>query len=90
MIRTIAERGGVVGMNFYDRFLLPFAEFGKRRAKLEDVVAHIKHICDLTGSADHVAIGTDLDGGLGREQIPKKSKPPPTSASSARPSRRVE
>ena len=72
MIRAIAERGGVIGMNFYDKFLLPFAEFGKRRAKLDDVVAHIKHICDLTGSADHVAIGTDLDGGLGREQVPEE------------------
>ena len=72
MIRAIAERGGVIGMNFYDRFLLPFAEFGKRRATLADVVAHIRHICDLTGSADHVAIGTDLDGGLGREQVPQE------------------
>lgn len=70
MIRAIAERGGVVGMNFYDRFLLPADEFGKRRATFDDVVAHVRHVCDLTGSADHVAIGTDLDGGLGREQVP--------------------
>lgn len=70
MIRAIAERGGVIGMNFYDRFLLPADEFGKRRATFDDVVAHVRHICDLTGSADHVAIGTDLDGGLGREQVP--------------------
>lgn len=70
MIRAIAERGGVIGINFYDRFLLPADEFGKRRATFDDVVAHAKHICDLTGSADHVAIGTDLDGGLGREQVP--------------------
>ena len=72
MIRAIAERGGVIGMNFYDKFLLPFAEFKTRRATLADVVAHIRHICDLTGSADHVAIGTDLDGGLGREQVPEE------------------
>ena len=70
MIRAIAERGGVIGINFYDRFLLPAADFGTRRATFDDVVAHAKHICDLTGSADHVAIGTDLDGGLGREQVP--------------------
>ena len=37
---------------------------------LGDVVHHMKHVCDLAGSANHVAIGTDLDGGLGREQIP--------------------
>lgn len=70
MIRAIAQRGGVIGMNFYDKFLLPPDQHGKRRAALADVVNHIKHICDLTGSANHVGIGTDMDGGLGREQIP--------------------
>jgi len=27
---------------------------------------------DLAGSANHVGIGTDMDGGLGREQIPQE------------------
>lgn len=72
MIRAIAKRGGVIGINFYDKFLTPKSEQGKRRATLNDVVAHMKHICDLTGSASHVAIGTDMDGGLGREQIPQE------------------
>jgi membrane dipeptidase len=70
MIREIARRGGVIGINFFDRFLLPRSEHGKRRATLADVVNHVRHICDLTGSAKHVGIGTDMDGGLGREQIP--------------------
>ena len=72
MIKAIAARGGVIGINFYDKFLIPPAAAGKRRATLGDVVAHIRHICDLTGSHDHVAIGTDMDGGLGREQIPQE------------------
>ncbi len=70
MIRAIAQRGGVVGINFYDKFLLPPDEHGKRRATLADVVRHIQHVCDLTGSANHIGIGTDMDGGLGRKQIP--------------------
>ena len=70
MIRAIAARGGVIGINFYDRFLVPPAEHGKRRATLADVVRHVRHMCDLLGDADHVGIGTDMDGGLGREQIP--------------------
>jgi membrane dipeptidase len=70
MIREIAKRNGVIGINFFDRFLLPKSEYGKRRATLNDVVAHMKHVCNLTGTARHVAIGTDMDGGLGREQIP--------------------
>jgi membrane dipeptidase len=70
MIRAIAARDGVIGINFYDRFLIPPDEYGKRRAVLADVVRHMKHICDLLGDATHVGIGTDMDGGLGREQIP--------------------
>jgi membrane dipeptidase len=70
MIRATAERRGVIGINFYDKFLLPPEEVGKRRANLGDVVAHVKHICDLLGDATHVGLGTDMDGGFGREKIP--------------------
>src|SRR5439155_16402654 len=64
--------GGVIGINFYDQFLLPTHEYGHRRATLNDVIAHLKHICDLAGDAAHAGIGTDMDGGLGREQIPQE------------------
>jgi len=30
------------------------------------------HICDIAGDARHVAIGTDMDGGFGREEIPEE------------------
>jgi membrane dipeptidase len=70
MIKAIVARDGVIGINFFDKFLLPPSDFGKRRATLADVVAHMKHICDLAGDAKHVAIGTDMDGGLGRNEIP--------------------
>jgi membrane dipeptidase len=72
MIRAIARREGVIGINFYDRFLVPPDQHAKRRAKLDDVAAHLRHMCDVIGSADHVGIGTDMDGGLGREQIPQE------------------
>jgi membrane dipeptidase len=70
MIKAIAAREGIIGINYYDRFLVPPSEYGNRRATLEDVTRHMKHMCDLIGDADHVGIGTDMDGGLGREQIP--------------------
>ena len=38
--------------------------------KLERIVEHIDHICQLAGNARHSGIGTDLDGGFGREQSP--------------------
>jgi membrane dipeptidase len=37
---------------------------------LVKVIDHIDRICQLAGSARHVAIGSDLDGGYGREQSP--------------------
>jgi membrane dipeptidase len=72
MIGAIVERGGVIGMNFYDKFLVPPEEFRKRKANLGDLLRHINHICEVAGSARHVAIGTDLDGGFGRNEIPEE------------------
>ncbi len=72
MIRAIVRRGGVIGINFFDKFLLSPEEYGSRRARLSDVVRHIRHICDLAGDPDHVGIGTDMDGGLGRDQLPEE------------------
>jgi membrane dipeptidase len=37
---------------------------------LETMVDHIDRVCQLAGNARHAAIGTDLDGGFGREQSP--------------------
>ena len=30
----------------------------------------IDYVCQMTGSAAHVGIGTDFDGGFGKESIP--------------------
>ncbi len=37
---------------------------------LERVADHIDHICQLAGNAEHVGIGSDMDGAFGREQCP--------------------
>ena len=34
-------------------------------------VEQIDHICQLAGTARHCGIGSDLDGGFGREQAPQ-------------------
>lgn len=70
MIKALVVRGGVIGINFYDRFLVPPTQYGQRRATLDDVVEHIRRICDIAGSARHVGLGTDMDGGFGMEKIP--------------------
>lgn len=37
---------------------------------LEQTIQNIDHICQLAGNTKHVGIGTDLDGGFGKEQGP--------------------
>ena len=56
MIKALAEKGGVAGMNFYPYFV---RERGKISA--EDIADHIVHMYQV-GGEDFVAIGTDFDG----------------------------
>jgi membrane dipeptidase len=72
MIKALASRGGVIGINFFEKFLLPPSQHKTRRATLDDLVAHVKHITDLTGSAKHVGLGSDMDGGFGAQHIPEE------------------
>ncbi len=71
-IEIIAQRKGVIGVVLYNRFLKH--DWTKRDAKhlvtLDHIVRCIDYICQLTGSAEHVGIGTDFDGGFGSESIP--------------------
>ncbi len=72
-LTAIIERDGVIGVAL-DAWMLVPGWVQDRAANppvlLADVVTHIDHICQLAGSARHVAIGSDLDGGFGREQSP--------------------
>ncbi|MEM6343579.1 MAG: membrane dipeptidase [Bacteroidota bacterium] len=43
---------------------------GNPDVRLKHMVDHIDHVCQLAGNSLHAAIGTDLDGGFGREQSP--------------------
>lgn len=71
-IEAIARRGGIVGMNLFAKFLLPPSEYDRRPATLADFVKHVRHACDLIGDAEHVGLGSDMDGGFGRERIPQE------------------
>jgi membrane dipeptidase len=42
----------------------------KESVTTEHVVAHIDHICQCVGDADHVGIGSNFDGGFGVEDTP--------------------
>ncbi|PKO04864.1 MAG: hypothetical protein CVU41_14780 [Chloroflexi bacterium HGW-Chloroflexi-3] len=72
IIRRIAERDGVMGVMPYNQFLVAnwTKSFARDKVTLEHYVNHIDHICQITGSANHVAIGTDFDGGFGFPDVP--------------------
>lgn len=72
MIHRLAERDGVMGIVFFNRFLSDKWSSGDRKSdiKLSVVLDAIDYVCQLTGDATHVGIGTDFDGGFGRESIP--------------------
>ncbi|TWT47016.1 Membrane dipeptidase (Peptidase family M19) [Thalassoglobus neptunius] len=72
-IRALIERGAVIGAALDNWMLKP--EYIKKvtppeTVSLEDVVDQIDHVCQLAGNALHSGIGTDLDGGFGKEQSP--------------------
>lgn len=71
-IRRLAERDGVMGVVLFNRFLDNYWARGGRKESvtMARVIEVIDHVCQLTGSAAHVGIGTDWDGGFGAQHIP--------------------
>lgn len=74
-IKELIGRGAVIGAPLDAWMMIPNWVRGQTTPeatglKLDTMVAHIDHICQLAGNANHSGIGTDLDGGFGREQSP--------------------
>jgi membrane dipeptidase len=72
-IRAIVERKGVIGVALDNWMLRAGWTRGAKdneRVTLAHIVDHMDHICQLAGNSHHAAIGSDLDGGFGREQSP--------------------
>ncbi len=71
MIQRLAERDGVMGAVLYNKFLSDSWAFGET-LPLSVVLDSIDYICQLTGSAAHVGIGSDFDGGFGADSTPEE------------------
>lgn len=72
-LKAIIQRQGVVGVAFDDWMLSPLWDpqaQDNTGINLETVVDHLDHINQLAGNAQHAGIGSDLDGGYGKEQSP--------------------
>jgi len=72
-IRAIVERSGVVGVVASCWQLTPGFQHGDSNlnTSLSDLADNIDHICQLAGDSSHAGLGSDLDGGFGREGSPR-------------------
>jgi membrane dipeptidase len=76
VIRGLIEREGVMGVIPLNTFLkvgwLRKSGSRKEEVSLDTLIAHIDHICQLAGNANHAGIGSDFDGGFGLQSIPSE------------------
>lgn len=74
-IKMLIERDAVIG-GMLDcwamdiRFIDAISDPWQLNIRMENLVDHWDHICQLAGNSLHVAIGSDLDGNFGTEQSP--------------------
>lgn len=74
-IKLLIDRGAIIGAAMDAWMIVPDWQRGvstpeNRNCTLQTLTDHIDHICQLAGNSLHVCIGTDLDGGFGKEQCP--------------------
>lgn len=75
MIKVLISRGAVIGGVMDTWMMVPNWQKGISDPKqmncgLEVLIDHMDHICQIAGNANHIAIGSDLDGAFGKEQSP--------------------
>jgi len=71
-IHQLIERQGVMGIMPVNHCLdWHWRDHGGRESVgLDKYIAQIDHVCQIAGDTQHVAIGTDFDGGFGVELFP--------------------
>ncbi len=75
MIKELINRGAVIGGVLDAWMMVPNWMRGKSNPKemncnLNKLMDHYDHICQIAGNANHIGIGSDLDGAYGKEQSP--------------------
>ena len=74
-IKELIRRGAVIGGVLDAWMMVPgwerrVSDPKEMNCNLEVVIDHMDHICQIAGNALHIGIGSDLDGGYGKEQSP--------------------
>lgn len=75
MIKELVKRDAVIGAVMDTWMIVPNWVKGtstpqSMNCDLNALINHMDHICQLAGNANHIAIGSDLDGAFGKEQSP--------------------
>lgn len=75
MIKALIQKDAVIGGALDAWMMVSNWQRGLSDPKamdcsLEKMIDHMDHICQLAGNANHIGIGTDLDGAYGKEQSP--------------------
>jgi membrane dipeptidase len=75
MIKELVRRGAVIGGVMDTWMMVTGWEKGKSTPQsmnctLDVLIDHMDHICQIAGNANHIGIGSDLDGAFGKEQSP--------------------
>ena len=74
-IKRLIERDAVIG-GMLDcwamdiRFIDALSDPWQLNIRMENLVDHWDHICQIAGNSLHIGIGSDLDGNFGTEQTP--------------------
>ena len=73
--KELISRGAVIGGVLDAWMMVPNWVKGvstprDMNCRLENVIDHMDHICQLAGNSLHIGIGSDLDGAFGKEQSP--------------------
>lgn len=71
MIRQLAERDGVIGLTLYNQAIRPLVT-RRHEVRVRHVLEMIDHVCQVTGSAEYVGLGSDLGGSWGAESLPEE------------------
>ncbi|HZG23411.1 MAG TPA: membrane dipeptidase [Chitinophagaceae bacterium] len=74
-IKLLISRDAVIGgmldcWAMDTRFIDAVSDPWQLNIRMENLVDHWDHICQLAGNSLHIAIGSDLDGNFGTEQSP--------------------
>ncbi len=71
-VREIGRRGGIVGVNLVRNFIKVGIDRSnpEDRPTINDLIAHVEHVCAVMGHTRGVALGSDMDGGLTANDLP--------------------